>query len=194
MSFEVIPQNLIISNVTIDHITPNFYAESVNLQGRSRDRGIHRWAGSFDITIADELDKRKFEAFLLKVRGRLNPFYMSFGGRFSSPGVSGVLALASAASVGDTSIVLKAFSGTVNEGDVFTLPNDDKVYMFMETKNGSGPINIYPALRQSQVVDGVITVNDVRPLIRLDKDVQTVNYEDTGAIHTATFKWKEALM
>lgn len=197
MTYPTFPSGLIITNVVTKHFTPNFASTSLNKKTTARSRGIHRLEGSFDVYIQDERDQRRFEAFLLQVQGRLSPFYMRFGGaRFSATDVNGTPSLAVATSIADTTISLKTLTGTIRAGDFFSLPNDDKVYMFMEDRTSPNltGIPVFPAIRTAQPIDTVVTVEDVPVLARLQEDIQTITYGNGGLIHTATLNWVESLV
>jgi hypothetical protein len=73
MSIIQIPEEIIISNVSIKHEIPTFATESLSLI--SRGRGVHRIRGSFDVHIAGFDEKKACTAFLIKLQGRLNTFY-----------------------------------------------------------------------------------------------------------------------
>lgn len=186
-----LPPEFIISNVQVSHYTPNFFNESLSLIPNSASRGIHRLEGSLNITCYDEAAKRKLDAFYLKASGRLNPFHLSLGGRFSSVTVTGNITLNQAASVGANKVNIKTFAGSISEGDFFTFPNDKKVYTFMQDKVGAGDVAIFPALRQPQSAGAIIDTSDVKPYIRLTGDRQKIDYDNST--HESKFQWVETL-
>jgi hypothetical protein len=191
MAFRDFPHaNLIISNLKIKHSTPVFYNESINLSGGGLDRGLHQILGSFDIHINTSHNQKIYESFLIKTRGRLNPFYLQLGGRFASEAV-GVLTKTSH-TVGSTEINIDSFAGTIHDGDMFTIANDDKIYLVMDELINSGLLTFFPALRKPIPIGAVLNFNP-KMLVRLQDDTQSIDYGQGGIIHTTTLKFKEAL-
>ena len=186
-----LPSNLIISNVQIKHDTPVFYNESINRKGNSYDRGVHQLKGSFDVTIQTEEHQRAFESFLIKARGRLNPFYISLGKRFSTN--INNLFLDGIHSIGQNQLGFGLGVGTIYDGTMFTLANDDKVYMTVQDYTHAQPIEIFPPLRKAQPDGAAATFRDIKVLARLESDIQMVDYEEAGLMHTSTLNWIEVL-
>ena len=188
------PSSFIVSDIILTHNTPAYYTESLNLAGRSIDRGIHRVDGSFTVTTESNADKRALEAFLLKVRGRLNPFYLDLPDRFKSDTVlSSFIQANVAGTAGDNTISLDAFSGSIAAGDMFNILNDDKTYLALSDLTGSGTIDIFPPVRKNFVDNSQLDFLTPKLLVRFREDVQSVNYTYGGLIHTSTFNWIEAL-
>jgi hypothetical protein len=188
------PSNLIVSDIILAHNTPAYYTESLNLGGRSIDRGIHRIEGSFNITTDSSANKRGLEAFLLRVRGRTNPFFLDLPDRFKSDTVLSTFVQANAAgTAGDNTISVDAFSGSIAAGDMFNLINDDKTYIALGDLTGAGTIDIFPPVRKSFVDNTQLDFLTTKILVRFREDIQSVNYTFGGLIHTSTFNWMEAL-
>lgn len=188
------PSDLIISNMSINHNTPNFYNESINMVGSSQDRGIHRLEGSFDVSIISERHQKAFEGFLLKVRGKLKPFYLTLArGRFTSSEVLSTPTLNGSHGIGENILSLKAFSGNIRSGDMFTILNEDKVYIALDDRTGAGDVEIYPPIRKTFVDSTPLNFINFKILMRLSSDIQSIDYEESGLIHTATINFQEAL-
>lgn len=185
------PSNLLVSNVEISHYTPNYYNEGMSLISSSLDRGIHRLTGSFDVHITSQTDQMAFEAFLMKIRGRLNPFYINLGGRFNTP-ITGVT-LSGIHGINVSTLDLGIFSGTIQAGSMFTLVNDDKVYMALDDRTGTGSVDIYPSLRLAQADAAALNFGNVKILVRLNEDAQFIQYSEAGLIHMITVNFKEDL-
>jgi len=188
-----LPTNLIVSNVQVKHYTPTFYNESINLKGTSKDRLLHRIEGSFDVNVVGTAAQKSLESFLLKVRGRFKPFYFDLGARFTSETVTSTVTVSGAYTAGDTLITLGAFTGSVSDGDLFTVANDNKVYMAMETESSGGILEIFPPLMKNIPDATVLDFTNVNVYARLDEDVQSISYEEAGLIHMMTINFKEAL-
>lgn len=188
------PSDIIISNVQLKHNTPVFYNESISLVGSSKDRGMHRIEGSFDVTMYTEASKRSFEAFLLKARGRLNTFKLPIStGRFVSSTVQSNPTLDGVHNIGSTSLILNAFSGSISAGDLFNVINDNKSYMALDDLTSFGTIEIYPPLRKLSPDNAQLNFVDPYVLIRLESDIQMIDYTESGNIHVCTLNFKEAL-
>lgn len=185
------PEDLIISNLQIKHDTPVFYNESINRKGTSYDRGVHQLKGSFDLTISTENDQRRFESFLLNIRGRFNPFYLDLGKRFSTN--VNDLFLDGSHSIGQSQLTFDLGAGVIPNGTVFNLANDDKVYMMIQDYLHASPVNIYPPLQKAQPNGAPAAFRNVKVLARLESDVQMIDYEESGLVHTITLNWIEAL-
>ncbi len=190
-----LPSNLIISNVTLSHNTPTYYSESLDFKSKSVDRGIHRLEGTIDVTTNNNAEKRALEAFMLKVRGRANPFYIDLPDRFKSNTViSANISTNVAGNPGDNTIAVGAFIGNISAGDMFTILNDNKTYVVLDDKlPGAGLINIYPPLRKGFVSGTPLDFNTNKIYARFRQDTQTISYTNGGLIHTSTLAWMEAM-
>lgn len=188
------PSGLIISNVKIKHNIPTLFNRALNKKATANDRGIHIIEGSFDVTISSDADKRAIEAFLLRLRGRANPFFLRLGNRFTSASpVSGAKVLGSH-TAGDDILRLQTITGNITNGDLFTINNSNKVYMALENiSTGSGFLDIYPPLRKDTSSETPVNFTDVAIQARLTSDVQEISYNEGGLIHVLTFNWEEAL-
>jgi hypothetical protein len=188
------PSSLIVSDIILSHNTPVYYTESLNLSARSIDRGIHRIEGTFTVTTETNANKRALEAFLMKIRGRLNPFYLDLPDRFKSDTVTSTFITANVAgTAGDNTISVDAFSGSISSGDMFNILNDDKTYIALSDLSGAGTIDIFPPVRKNFADNTQLDFLTTKILVRFREDIQSVNYTFGGLIHTSTFNWMEAL-
>jgi hypothetical protein len=90
----------------------------------------------------------------------------------SSGSVSGTISAAASGSIGDTSIAVDGFTGTIKAGDVFKFANHVKVYMATADLTGSGTLAFQPALVAAVSDNEAITHDDVPFTVRLNNDVQ----------------------
>jgi hypothetical protein len=188
------PSNLIVSDIILAHNTPSYYTESLNLGSKSIDRGIHRVEGTFTVTTDTNANKRALEAFLLRVRGRTNPFFLDLPDRFKSATVlSTFIEVDAAGTSGDNTISVGPFSGSIAAGDMFNILNDDKTYIALNDLTGAGTIDIFPPVRRSFVDNSQLDFLTTKMLVRFREDIQSVSYTFGGLIHTSTFNWMEAL-
>lgn len=183
--------DFILSDITIQHITPNFYTESVNFIGNAKSRGLHRLGIDFTITLENSADTKRMEAFLLSIRGRLNPFYLQLSPEeFHNPLYTNADPfLANSISIGQHSMVLTGVSSMIPAGSKFQFANDDKVYTTLTDGSNNKAIEFFPSSRQAHVIKEKLNFNPA-PLIRLVEDTVKINYERASSV---TFRTMEAL-
>lgn len=185
----------IISDVKVKHLTPNFYTESVNGKGNALSRGLHRMEIEARVTCADQHDIKKFEALMLRIRGRLNPFKLSLqdstdGEGYCNPLFTDVSPMTSTeVGIGQNKLVLSGFSGSIPAGSKFQFPNDTKVYILLNDATPNREVEVFPAIRFAQPVKTRLNFRPI-PLVRLDGDVFDVQY---GNCAEYNLKMKEVL-
>ncbi|WP_429142592.1 hypothetical protein [Aeromonas veronii] len=196
MSNPILSDNdFIISNVSITHETVNFFTESVNYIGNAKSRGLHRLGVEFTVTLVDANDIKKFEALMLRIRGRLNPFKLSLQDQTDGKGTCNPLftdvspMLSNAVSIGNNKLVLSGFSGVIPAGSKFQFPNDEKVFTVLNDTKPNQECEIFPAVRVAHEVKAKLNFSPV-PLLRLSGDEFTVSYDKAREI---TLKAMEAL-
>ncbi|MCU8498501.1 hypothetical protein M2G70_07460 [Vibrio vulnificus] len=176
----------IISDVKVKTLTPNFLTESLTGKVNAKSRGLHSLEVNFTITLCGAKDVRKFNALMLKLKGRLNPFILSLTdeedgkGYFNPLVTSGRIRLTAPANKGDTTIQIGT-SGVVEAGTMFQLTNDPKVYTILDSRTGSGSVEIFPAIRVPHDINSVLKTQ-VEPHLRLNSDSYEVSYEDVSEI------------
>jgi len=188
------PTGLIISNVHISHYTPNFINTSLNLKTTTYNRGVHQIKGSFDVTITGEHDKRIFESFLMKIQGKLNPFFINLKGRFNSPTVTSPLVPVSAtATIGALSLNTSTFIGTISEGDMFTISNSTKIHIATSLTTTNTTLTFFPPLAKGLLITDQLNFKDVNLLVRTTTDAPNMSYTQSGIIHTTKIKFEEVI-
>lgn len=158
----------------------NFSSEFFNLSsqtisGRTQVRNIG--GQRFTFTAAyPPMTRGEFSpvmGFIMAQRGMAETFTIVLPEVSSSSGsVSGTIAASAAGSIGDTSIAVDGFTGTLKAGDVFKFANHAKVYMATSDLTGSGTLSFQPALISAVSDNEVITHDDVPFTVRLNNDVQ----------------------
>lgn len=158
----------------------NFRSEFFNLSsqtisGRTQVRNIG--GQRFTFTAAyPPMTRTEFSpvmGFLMAQRGMAETFTIVLPEVSSSSGsVSGTIAASAAGSIGDTSIAVDGFTGTLKAGDVFKFANHAKVYMATSDLTGSGILSFQPALISAVSDNEIITHDDVPFTVRLNNDVQ----------------------
>ena len=158
----------------------NFRSEFFNLSsqtisGRTQVRNIG--GQRFTFTAAyPPMTRAEFSpvmGFIMAQRGMAETFTIVLPDVSSSSGsVSGTISAAAAGGIGDTSIAVDGFTGTLKAGDVFKFANHAKVYMATADRSGSGNLAFQPALVAAVSDNEVITHNNVPFTVRLNNDVQ----------------------
>lgn len=177
----------IISDVTATHNTPNFFNQSINLIGNAKSRGLHQLEISLKVTLANEADIRKFQAFMLKVRGRLNPFKLSLlddtdGKGFNNPFYyNSNPMLTNDISIGNSTMILSGISGSIPAGTMFQFSNDTKVYTLLDNAMNNKVVEFFPATRQPHQLKERLNLS-VEPLVRLEDDSFKLKYSNTESI------------
>jgi hypothetical protein len=158
----------------------NFRSEFFNLSsqtisGRTQVRNIG--GQRFTFTAAyPPMTRGEFSpvmGFIMAQRGMAETFTIVLPEVSSASGsVSGTMLSSAAGSIGDTSIAVDGFTGTLKAGDVFKFANHNKVYMATADRNGTGTLNFQPALVSAISDNEIVTYDDVPFTVRLNNDVQ----------------------
>ena len=158
----------------------NFRSEFFNLSsqtisGRTQVRNIggQRFTFSAAYPPMTRAEFAPVMGFIMAQRGMAETFTIVLPEVSSSSGsVSGTIAAAAAGSIGDTSIAVDGFTGTLKAGDVFKFANHAKVYMATADISGSGTLSFQPALVAAVSDNEVITHDNVPFTVRINNDVQ----------------------
>jgi len=158
----------------------NFTSEFFNLSsqtisGRTQVRNIggQRFTFTAAYPAMTRAEFSPVQGFLMAQRGMAETFTIVLPEVSSSSGsVVGTILAGAAASIGDTSIALDGFTGTLKAGDVFKFANHNKVYMATADLAGAGTLSFQPALVASVLDNEILTHDDVPFTVRLNNDVQ----------------------
>lgn len=158
----------------------NFRSEFFNLSsqtisGRTQVRNIggQRFTFSAAYPPMTRAEFAPVMGFIMAQRGMAETFTIVLPEVSSSSGsVSGTISAAAAGSIGDTSIAVDGFTGTLKAGDVFKFANHAKVYMATADRSGSGTLSFQPALVEAVPDNNSITHNNVPFTVRINNDVQ----------------------
>ena len=158
----------------------NFTSEFFNLSsqtisGRTQVRNIggQRFTFTASYPAMTRAEFSPVQGFLMAQRGMAETFTIVLPEVSSSSGsVVGTILAGAAASIGDTSIALDGFTGTLKAGDVFKFANHNKVYMATADLAGAGTLSFQPALVASVSDNETLTHDDVPFTVRLNNDVQ----------------------
>lgn len=187
--------DFIISDVSVTHNTPNFATESINFISNVQGRGLHQLEVEFKVHLVNETDIRRFQALMLKLRGRLNPFKLSLldatdGKGFCNPlFFNGSAMLTNNITIGNNKMVLSGISGVIPAGTMFHFANDSKVYTLLDDARSNKTVEFFPATRQNHQLKERINFS-VEPLLRLEDDSFKVKYDK---LQEVTLKARESL-
>ncbi|MDW2454082.1 hypothetical protein [Vibrio sp. 1249-1] len=187
-----LPDEIIISNVQIKHNMPSFNTESISLKTRSRDRGLHRIEGSFDVSIQGLKAQKAWTAFMLKLRGRYNTFYLDLPMHFKSD-IYRNPTLASPANIGANTINLGGLFTEISAGSCFTMLNDPKTYFVVDDVTRDGVVEIYPTLMKEQLDTSPVEFVAPKITCRLDDQIPTIDYSENGLLVETTINFIEAI-
>ena len=158
----------------------NFRSEFFNLSsqtisGRTQVRNIggQRFAFSAAYPPMTRAEFAPVMGFIMAQRGMAETFTIVLPEVSSSSGsVFGTIYSAAAGSIGDTSIAVDGFTGTLRAGDVFKFTNHTKVYMATSDVTSTGTLSFQPSL-VSDVPDNLVMIhNNVPFTVRINNDVQ----------------------
>lgn len=158
----------------------NFRSEFFNLSsetisGRIQVRNIGGQRFGFSAAYPP-LTRAEFSpvlGFIMAQRGMAETFTIVLPELSSASGtVSGTMSASAVGAIGDTSIAVDGFTGTLNAGDVFKFANHSKVYQATASRAGAGTLSFQPALVSAVSDNEVITYDNVPFTVRLANDVQ----------------------
>ena len=187
--------DFIISDVKVTHSTPNFVTSSINGKVNAKSRGLHSLEVQAKVTLVNSDDIKKFQALMLRIRGRLNPFMLSLQDQTDGKGFCNPLftpvspMLANDISIGQTKMVLSGFSGVIPAGSVFTFANDTKTHVILNDTKSNQEAEFFPAVRSINANKTKLNFSPI-PLVRLDGDSFEVSYDNAKEI---TLKMKEVM-
>ena len=152
-----------------------FNLKSQTISGRTQVRNIggQRFTFSAAYPPMTRAEFAPVMGFVMAQRGMAETFTIVLPEVSSSSGsVSGSILAAAAGSIGDTTLSIDGFTGTLKAGDVFKFANHSKVYMATADRAGSGTLSFQPALVAAVSDNEAITHDNVPFTVRLNNDVQ----------------------
>ncbi|MGL6606589.1 hypothetical protein [Aeromonas hydrophila] len=168
-------RDFLLSEVSLTEQAPNLYTESSNFTANARSRGLHRMGFKLSVYLETHDDVRRFRAFWLKARGRLNPFTLDLtpteGNDWYNPiyyATRNVI-LANPLSIGENNMVLSGISAPIPAGTLFQFGNDSKLYTLLNDAKANQSVDFFPGTRFAQQAGSTITT-DCKPVVRLEDD------------------------
>ena len=181
MAFLTWPSDIPFGNVKITSDQPTYQSVTHSRKQLTRSRQIQQYLISFDIVLNEE-QERRLSAFLMKLNGRLTPFYFEIPRRSSSQNnIYGSVQIAQDLAAGQNSIPVQGFSGRIKAGDYIQIQNDPKMYMAVDDCIAGESLNIVPSLRKPVLTSDVIETQDLKFLVSLTKDKTDIQSPFYGA-------------
>lgn len=181
MAFLTWPSDIPFGNVKITSDQPTYQSVTHSRKQLTRSRQIQQYLISFEIALNEE-QERRLSAFLMKLNGRLTPFYFEIPRRSSSQNnIYGSVQIAQDLAAGQNSIPVQGFSGRIKAGDYIQIQNDSKMYMAVDDCIAGESLNIVPSLRKPVLTNDVIETQDLKFLVSLTKDKTDVQSTFYGA-------------
>ena len=188
-----LPLSILIGNIKVTENIPVFSTESLNMEVKSRPRGLHRLEGSMDITVRPTIESQKeWRAFIVKMQGRLNEFEIDLPMLFKSTNVTNPQ-MTKAYPIGSTKISLSSFTGTIQSGSMITFLNDTKIYTVLSDVSSNGLMEIFPALRKPQLINSPVEALNPVVTVKFKEDMQSYSLTENGFILETTLDWIEDL-
>lgn len=151
----------------------NLSSESVSGRQQVRSLGGHRWAFTVVLPPMRRATFAPIDAFISNQDGMLGTFQIVLPEYSTTSGTaSGSAASNGGGSVGDTSMDVDGFTGTLKAGDFVKFASHSKVYMVTADRAGAGSMTFKPALIAAVANDEGITYSSVPFTVRLANDTQ----------------------
>ena len=175
------PSEIKFESVTVKTKFNNFVTKSRSFKTIARATPAHQYEVRLRTTNLDDDKLRVMNSFIDSLDGRYGAFDVILPIYSTPRGVAtGTPVLNGSKSIGDTSIAVSGYSGSVTgiakDGDYIRFGNHTKVYQVKDdaNTNGSGQttLTINPGLLVAVTSGTAITVTDVPFNIRLTGDVQ----------------------
>jgi hypothetical protein len=132
--------------------------------------GADMWSGTMTLPVLQQPDADAWLSFLLQLRGMANAFQFGDPLKTTPAGTGGTGIITTAGTPGDQTIQCSFAVGALLPGDYIQVGY--RLYRVLDA-TGSGPIGIWPSLREATVVGQAITTNNPLGLFRLATNKRT---------------------
>ena len=167
------PTTPVFNSVGFNSVNYNLSSTSVSGRTQVRNIGGQRFEFSASYPSLTRAEFAPVMAFIMSQRGMAETFNIVLPEISSKSGDATGLVLTSASeAIGQTTISVDGFTGTLKAGDIIKFDNHSKVYMVVSDLTGAGDLQIQPALRVAVSDNTVITYDNVPFTVRLNNDVQ----------------------
>ena len=161
------------SAVNVESKHANLVSETISGRRQVRALGSQRWSFTARYNQMTRADFMPVYAFVMAQQGRLGTFTIVPPVISDAQGnISGSMLANGAHSIGDNSINVDGFTGTIKAGDFVKFAGHTKVYMVTSDLTGAGTLNIEPALYSAVSDNELVNYDDVTFTMRLNNDIQ----------------------
>jgi hypothetical protein len=158
-------------NVVSKH--KNLMSEAISGRVQVRAIGGQKWQFTAKYNPMTRVEFMPVYSFVTAQQGMLGTFTIVPPVISSTSGTASGTALVNGNhAIGDSTITVDGFTGSLKAGDFVKFANHSKVYMLTADRSGAGTMTIEPALVATLANDEVITYNSVPFTMRLSNDIQ----------------------
>jgi hypothetical protein len=158
-------------NVVSKH--KNLMSEAISGRVQVRAIGGQKWQFTAKYNPMTRVEFMPVYSFVTAQQGMLGTFTIVPPVISSTSGTASGTALVNGNhAIGDRTITVDGFTGSLKAGDFVKFANHSKVYMLTADRSGAGTMTIEPALVATLANDEVITYNSVPFTMRLSNDIQ----------------------
>jgi len=144
-----LPATNSVSEITLNAINAVAYSRSpFTFTGQAHAYAGEMWSADITLKAMRESDAEKWSAWLTALRGQFGTFLLGNPFRNSPRGTATAATITGSAGARSVTV---AKTGTLLAGDYFQLgtTTQARLYKFLEDSDGSGTLEIWPALRAS---------------------------------------------
>lgn len=170
MSYPADPE---FSAINLQSVHKNYVTEARSGRRQVRSIGAQQWKFTAGYNNLTRNEFMPVYAFCVSQEGQLGEFSVTPPVISSSRGnPSGNMLTAGIHDIGENSVLVDGFNGTIKAGDFIKFNNHDKVYMVKSDRTQAGALLIEPRLREAVADNTLVIYNNVPFKMRLDNDVQ----------------------
>ncbi len=167
------PTTPVFNSVGFNSVNYNLSSTSVSGRTQVRNIGGQRFEFSASYPSLTRTEFAPVMAFIMSQRGMAETFNIVLPEISSKSGdATGSVLTSASEAIGQTTISVDGFTGTLKAGDMIKFDNHSKVYMVVSDLTGAGDLQIQPALRVAVSDNTVVTYDNVPFTVRLNNDVQ----------------------
>lgn len=151
----------------------NLMSEAISGRVQVRSIGGQKWQFTAKYNPMTRAEFMPVYSFVTAQQGMLGTFTIVPPVISSTSGTASGTALVNGNhAIGDSTITVDGFTGSLKAGDFVKFANHSKVYMLTADRSGAGTMTIEPALVATLADNEVITYNSVPFTMRLSNDIQ----------------------
>lgn len=167
------PTSPVFNSVGFNSVNYNLSSTSVSGRTQVRNIGGQRFEFSASYPSLTRAEFAPVMAFIMSQRGMAETFNIVLPEiSYKSGDATGSVLTSASEAIGQKTISVDGFTGTLKAGDMIKFDNHSKVYMVVSDLTGAGDLQIQPALRVAVSDNTVVIYDNVPFTVRLNNDVQ----------------------